>query len=86
MNPWRLCNLIARQIMPTMVDLTEQELAELKTLTKQTDDVAAIKQAMIEYIRYARRMHLKALSGRVEMDDNWSTLEAAELEQGNGDV
>jgi hypothetical protein len=65
--------------MPTIVDLTEQELAELKALTKQTDVTAAVRSAMTEYLRHARRMELKSLSGQVAMDDNWQALEAAEL-------
>lgn len=48
--------------MPIITDLTERELAELKELTKETDASAAIRFAMREYVRYARRMQLKAMS------------------------
>ena len=65
--------------MPTIVDITEQELAELKAFTKETDTVAAVRLAMTEYLRLARRLQLKAMSGQVEMEDNWRKLEAAEL-------
>ena len=65
--------------MVTSIELTEQELAELKELTNQTDAVEAVRAAMHDYIRYARRMRLKQLSGRVEMNDNWRQLEQAEL-------
>ena len=68
--------------MPTLVDLTDQELAELKQLTKQKEPAAAIRAAMKEYIRYVRRMRLKTLSGKVRMQDNWRALEAAELKNG----
>ncbi|MBW8883197.1 MAG: hypothetical protein JF612_00155 [Planctomycetia bacterium] len=71
--------------MPTIVDLTEQELAELKALTKQADITAAVRSAMTEYLRHARRMQLKALSGQVEMDNNWQSLEAVELRKADGD-
>lgn len=54
--------------MPIIIDLTERELAELKELTKETDASAAIRFAMREYVRYARRMQLKAMSGQVEMN------------------
>jgi hypothetical protein len=64
--------------MATVVDLSEQELTELKALTRQTDAAAAIRMAMVEYVRYARRQQLKALSGQVQMEDNWAELERAE--------
>lgn len=70
--------------MSTTVNLTEQELAELRAFTKETDDTAAIRSAMIEYLRLARRLQLKSLSGQVEMDDNWRALEAAELRDRHG--
>lgn len=65
--------------MSTNVELTEQELAELKRFTNESDAAVAVRRAMSEYLRFARRMRLKELSGRVEMDDNWHALEAAEL-------
>ena len=70
--------------MPTVVDLTEQELTDLKDLTRQTDEAAAIRLAMTEYLRFARRMRLKELSGQVQMEENWQVLEAAELRDRNG--
>jgi hypothetical protein len=70
--------------MSILVDLTAEELQELKTLTKQTADVAAIRSAMTEYVRFARRMQLKELSGRVQMEDNWKSLEDLELKGQNG--
>ena len=65
--------------MSTVVELTEQELADLKTLTQQADVSAPDRCAMTEYLRFARRQRLKALSGQVEMDDNWQNSEASEL-------
>ena len=65
--------------MSTVVDLSEQELAELKALTRQTDAMAEIRTAMTEYIRYVRRQRLKELSGQVQMEENWSELEDAEI-------
>lgn len=64
--------------MPTVVDLTEQELAELKALTRQTDDAAAIRTAAAEYVRYVRRQRLKELSGQVQPGVNGSELEDVE--------
>ena len=65
--------------MPTIVDLTDQELAELKDLTKQKEPAAAVRTAMREYVRYVRRLRLKKLSGKVRMQDSWRALEQAEL-------
>ena len=71
-------------IMSTTVDLSPEMLADVKALTRLEDDSAAIRQAMSEYVRYARRMALKAVSGKVEMQDNWSELEAIELRSQHG--
>ena len=68
--------------MPTVVDLTDEELSELKQLTKQKEPEAAVRAAMREYIRYVRRMRLKKLSGNVRMQGNWQALEAVELKNG----
>jgi hypothetical protein len=65
--------------MVTSIELSEQDLADLKELTNQSDAGEAIRTAMHDYIRYARRMRLKQLSGRVEMSDNWRQLEREEL-------
>ena len=70
--------------MSIQVDLTPEELEELKALTKQAGEAAAVRLAMTEYLRYARRMQLKELSGHVQMEENWQSLEAAELREGNG--
>ncbi|MFN5918874.1 MAG: hypothetical protein ACK48K_19120 [Planctomycetota bacterium] len=65
--------------MVTSIELSEQELAELRDLTEQSDSMEAIRVAMRDYIRYARRMRLKQLSGQVEMIDNWRQLEEFEV-------
>jgi hypothetical protein len=70
--------------MATVVELTAQEITELMALTKAGDASAAVRSAMTEYLRFARRLQLKATSGKVRMADNWQALEAAELGKGNG--
>jgi hypothetical protein len=70
--------------MPTVVELTEQELAELKAYTNEADAASAVRSAMAEYLRLARRIQLKALSGQVSMEDNWRALEASELRDRHG--
>ena len=64
--------------------MTDQELAELKTLTNQADAAAAVRCATTEYLRFARRKRLPELSGRVEMEENWTVLEALELKESHG--
>jgi hypothetical protein len=71
--------------MVTSIGLSEQELAELRDLTEQSDSMEAIRVAMRDYIRYARRMRLKQLSGQVEMTDNWRQLEESEVGNLNDD-
>ena len=66
-------------VMVTSIELSEQELAELRDLTEQSDSTEAIRVAMRDYIRYARRMRLKQLSGQVEMIDNLRQLEESEV-------
>ena len=65
--------------MTATVNLSAEEIAEIQSLTNQNDVSEAIRTAMVEYVRYARRQELKTLSGRVEMQDNWRALEEAEL-------
>jgi metal-responsive CopG/Arc/MetJ family transcriptional regulator len=72
-------------VMVTSIELSEQELAELRDLTEQSDSMEAIRVAMRDYIRYARRMRLKQLSGQVEMTDNWRQLEESEVGNINDD-
>jgi metal-responsive CopG/Arc/MetJ family transcriptional regulator len=71
--------------MVTSIELSEQELAELRDLTEQSDSMEAIRVAMRDYIRYARRMRLKQLSGQVEMINNWRKLEESEVGDLNDD-
>ena len=66
--------------MIATVELTDAELADLRALTHAADAQSAVRSALDEYRRYARRMRLKELSGQVAMDDNWRALEAAETD------
>lgn len=66
--------------MVTTVEMSPEELAELQAATEQSDPAAAVRVAMLEYLRYVRRMQLKQLSGSVTMEENWQQLERVELE------
>ena len=61
--------------MNTEISLSERELAELKELTKQSNPAAALRLALKEYIRFAKRQRLIELAGTVTMSDNWEELE-----------
>ena len=64
--------------MNATIELTADEWADLRELTSEHEAGAALRIALSEYVRFARRMRLKELSGRVEMEDDWRDLEAAE--------
>lgn len=60
---------LERLHMTTTIHLTDEELADLQQLTNQTDPAEAVRTAIHDYVRYARRMQLKKLSGRVQIQD-----------------
>jgi hypothetical protein len=64
--------------LPTVVDIPEQELAELKAFTTETEAVTAVRLAMTDSLRLARRLQLKTMPGQVEVEDHWKNLEEAE--------
>ena len=66
--------------MTATINLTDEEFKDLRDLTHKDDAEGAVRSALDEYRRYARRMRLKELSGQVAMDDNWRALEAAETD------
>jgi len=70
--------------MTTVLELPDEELKELQKLTRKKDVAAAVRVAMREYIRYAKRMQLKKLAGKVTMRENWAALEKLELDSQHG--
>lgn len=64
--------------MTATINLSDEEIQDLRDLTQVQDTVGAVRSALEEYRRYARRMRLKELSGQIAMADNWRALEAAE--------
>ena len=49
--------------MTTTVQLSDEELADLKELTNQSDAAAAVRAAMQDYVRYARKTAIKTAVG-----------------------
>lgn len=70
--------------MTTEISLTKRELEELKELTREPNRTAALRLALKEYIRFAKRRRLIELAGAVTMSDNWEELEQRELKGPNG--
>jgi len=67
--------------MTATVQLSEEEIRDLCDLTQRTSADAAVRSALDEYRRYARRMRLKELSGKVTVEENWRKLESAETDE-----
>lgn len=67
--------------MTATVQLSEEEIRDLCDLTHADDAEGAVRSALEEYCRYARRMRLKELSGDIAMEDNWRQLEAVESDE-----
>ncbi len=67
--------------MSVTIDLTSEEIAQIKGITQQADDAQAVSVAAREFLRRTRLQELKQASGKVEFVNNWRLLEAAELGQ-----
>ena len=67
--------------MSITIELTKQEIAQIKQLTQLNGDVEAVGRAVREFMRLCRLRELKAASGKVEFDDNWQDLEALEVRE-----
>jgi len=61
------------------IELTVQEIAALKQITKLENDAEAVSTAAREFLRLSRLRELKAVSGKVEFEANWQKLEELEL-------
>ncbi len=71
-------DLARYQAMSVGVNLTSDEMTQLRHVTKASDDVEAVSVAAREYLRIAGLRELKSVSGKVELMDNWSDLESLE--------
>ena len=67
--------------MTATIQLTDEEIKDLCDLTRVDNAEGAVRSALDEYRRYARRMRLKELSGQITMKENWRELEAAETDE-----
>jgi hypothetical protein len=69
--------------MSISIDMTPQEIADLKEVTKLDNDAEAIAKAEREFLRISRLRELKAASGRVDFELNWQELEQRALGECN---
>jgi len=65
--------------MSITIEMSAQEIAALKQLTRLEDEAQAIITAAREFMRVSRLRELKDACGKVEFDTNWQQLEDLEL-------
>jgi len=66
--------------MSINIEMTAQEIASLKQITKLENDAEAVTKAAREFLRLSRLRELKAVSGKVDFENNWQELEQRELD------
>ena len=70
--------------MSITIDLSQQELSEIREMTKAADDAAGVVAAAREFVRWSRLRELKTASGNVDFDENWQQLESHEVQESSG--
>jgi hypothetical protein len=60
--------------MTIHIELTAQEIASLKQITKVDSDGEVVTRAAREFLRLNRLRELKAVSGKVDYENNWQEL------------
>ena len=73
--------------MNLALNLTEQELSEIRLRTDASDDAEAICRAAREYLRVCKSRELTAMAADLDYDENaWRELDAAELGEPHVDI
>lgn len=67
--------------MAITVQLDPDEIAQLKDITRTSDDASAVTTAAREFIRLIRLRELKSVTGRVDFHENWRQLESLDLRE-----
>jgi hypothetical protein len=67
--------------MNITIELSAQEIAAIKQLTRLDNEAEAVTQAAREFMRLIRLCELKAASGKVEVDFPWQELEDLEASE-----
>lgn len=67
--------------MSITIELTSQEIAQIKQITQLHGDSEAVIQAVREFLRVSRLRELKVASGKLDFEDRSASLEALELDK-----
>jgi hypothetical protein len=67
--------------MVVTVHLTDEELAQIKRITREETETDAVAKAAREFLRISELRQLKAVSGKVDFELNWRDLESMELRE-----
>jgi hypothetical protein len=69
--------------MVVTVRMSDEELAEIKRITRLHDEAEAVTRAAREFLRVNQLKQLKAVSGKADFSLDWEGLEALELGEVN---
>lgn len=67
--------------MSVTVNLSPDEVAQIKRFTEITDDSDAVTKAAREFLRLLKLRELKGVSGKLDYQDLGNTLEELELRE-----
>ncbi len=65
--------------MRTTITIDDNQVKDLMQITGQNSAVTAIRQALDDYLRQARKKKVLALRGQVQIADNWREMRALEV-------
>ena len=68
--------------MSVTVDLSADEVAQIKHFTELNNENDAVTKAAREFLRVSQLRELKAASGKVDYQDVGEAMEALELREG----
>ena len=69
--------------MSVTVELSADEVAQIKRFTEVNNDSDAVTKAAREFLRTSQLRELKSASGKVDYQDVGTTMEALELREQN---
>ena len=65
--------------MTVAVNLSDEEVSQIKRITRLEDEAEAVTKAAREFLRISKLKQLKSVSGKVDFDLDWEELESLEL-------
>jgi len=63
------------------INLSHEEVAQIRLVTNISDDAEAVSMAAREYLRLTRLRELKSVSGKVDFEENWRELDLIETKE-----